>query len=214
MGNDLGRAIELVNAVRALLLRRSVLRSKTAILVATSGGQDSTCLTAIIAQLLDQWSWPVGGVSCNHLWQRDSFYAVFHVSKVSFWMRRRLFCAIPPREIGSEARARGWRYNLICRVAQLYGYQAVCTGQTGSDRVETALFNSFRGSGSRGLSALSWNRFLVVPYPKRLYLSSFIGTTPGQQAFLFPLNRDHKRWPPPFLHRHEAFYKSSPGQHS
>lgn len=154
-------------------------------LLATSGGQDSACLTAIVSQLLDQWRWNIGAISCNHLWQEDSLYALFHVARVSFWAEQKVFFATAPREVGSEARARGWRYNTIYRIARLYGYEAFCTGQTGSDRVETALFNSFRGSGARGLSPLAWNRFFVASYPERLYLSGFLGTSPCQRLLLF-----------------------------
>ena len=185
MQNDLARTIELVNGVQGLLLRRSVLKGKMSLLLATSGGQDSACLTAIVFQLVNQWKWQVGVVSCNHLWQQDSFYALFHVARVGFWTDQQAFFAIAPREIGNEARARSWRYNTTYRIARLYGYSTVCTGQTGSDRVETTLINLFRGSGARGLSSLPWNRLFVASFPERLYLSSFIGTIPCQQLLLF-----------------------------
>lgn len=185
MVNNLARAIELVNAVQRLLRRGSLLRGNASILVATSGGQDSACLTALVFQFANQWRWPVGTISCNHLWQNDSLYALFHVLRTSFWTEQQTFFATAPRDVGSEARARGWRYNTVCRVARLYGYQTVCTGQTGSDRVETALFNSFRGSGARGASSLTWNRLFAVTYPERLYLSSFTGTSPCQRLLLF-----------------------------
>ena len=58
----------------------------------------------------------------------------------------------------SETRARNWRHIAIQRGCSFYYSKTCVYGHTGSDRVETILFNLIRGSGSRGIACLPWKR--------------------------------------------------------
>lgn len=49
---------------------------------------------------------------------------------------------------------------MIQKIALSHGYEAIVTAHTASDRVETMLYNLFRGSGLRGLQSLAWKRLL------------------------------------------------------
>ena len=100
------------------------------------------------------------------------------------------FVSVVLRDTSSnESAARTWRHNMVQRVAGFYQYRAVWTGHTGSDRIETLLFNLMRGSGKRGLSSLHWSRFLTPCYPEMCHLSNFDGTSSTQKKRFFPLQR-------------------------
>lgn len=185
MGKDLEKSIELVNEVRTILKRRNALTSKKATMLAISGGQDSACLIAVAVQLREQWRSSLGIISCNHLWQGDSFHGLTHVCRLAFLVGQPIYFVAAPFKILNEVNARGWRYNSLQRIGGLYHFSTICTGHTASDRVETILFNLVRGSGKRGLSALSWNRFLVSNYPNSYHRVNFLGTAPSQSSDFF-----------------------------
>ena len=172
-----------------LVRKKRTFSSQISLLLSTSGGQDSACLTAIMAQLQRQWGNRLGTVACNHLWQDDSFYSSFHIARVCFLLKQS-FCFVPISHqptLNNEGKARVWRQNTIQRLAFFYQYPAICTGHTSSDRVETMLFNLIRGSGKKGLSSLYWSRFLKASYPELCYLSNFNGTAPDQkERFAWP----------------------------
>lgn len=183
MTNNRGRSVELVNSITVLLREKCSLTSHVSVLLSVSAGQDSVCLLAIMRQMQAQWQSRVGTVSCNHLWQEDSFYSLFHVSRVCLLLNKSFyFVPVVLRDTGSnEGAARVWRHNIVQRVAGFYQYRAVWTGHTGSDRIETLLFNLMRGSGKKGLSSLYWSRFLTPCYPKMCHLSNFDGTSSAQK---------------------------------
>ena len=195
MTNNRERSVELVNCIRILLRERCSLTSQISVLLSVSAGQDSVCLLAIMAQMQGQWQNRVGTVSCNHLWQEDSFYSLFHVSRVCLLLNQSFyFVPVVLRDTGSnEGAARIWRHNMVQRIAGFYQYRAVWTGHTGSDRIETLLFNLMRGSGKRGLSSLHWSRFLAPCYPEMCYLSNFDGTSSTQKKRFSPLQADSSR---------------------
>lgn len=185
MAKHLEKSIFLVNEVRRILERRNSVATNKSTLLAISGGQDSACLTAVAVQMQQQWSSSFGVVSCNHLWQQDSFHGGAHVCRLAFHVHWPLYFATPPLHIVNEAGARSWRYNSIQRIGHFYCFSTICAGHTASDRIETVLFNLIRGSGTRGLSALGWSRFFVTAYPRQYHLSNFEGTGCAQTRAFF-----------------------------
>ena len=185
MGKDLEKSIELVNQVRTILKRRNALTTNKATMLAISGGQDSACLIAIAVQMRDQWKGPFGIISCNHLWQHDSFYGLVHVCRLAFLVNQPLYFVAAPFNVFNEANARTWRYNTIQRIGGLYHFSTFCTGHTASDRIETILFNFVRGSGIRGLSSLGWSRWFIGGYPNWYHSANFEGTASNQSSAFF-----------------------------
>ena len=187
------RPVEFTNAVRDLLLQSCALGWTKGGLLATSGGQDSACLAVVGHQVQDHWRCRLGSISCNHLWQMDSFYALLHVARCNFWVGRPLCFATAPRGVTTESRARGWRYNVAQRVASLYHCQAISVGQTRSDLAETTLLNSFRGGGGRGLASLRWQQVRTTPCVERCHVANFTAAVIWQRALLFSPRA--QRWP-------------------
>lgn len=199
MGKDLEKSIELVNEVRTILKKRNALTANTATILAISGGQDSACLIAMATQMREQRRCSFGVISCNHLWQRDSFHGLVHVCRLAFLVCQPIYFVAAPFNISNEANARSWRYNSMHRIGGLYHFSTICTGHTASDRVETILFNFVRGSGTRGLSALGWNRFFVTSYPHWYHRANFHGTAPSQRSAFFHIERQQN---PPLVENH------------
>ncbi len=185
----------MVNQVRTILKRRNALTTNKATMLAISGGQDSACLIALAVQMRDQWKGPFGIISCNHLWQHDSFYGLDHVCRLAFLVNQPLYFVTAPFDVFNEADARSWRYNTIHRIGGLYHFSTICTGHTASDRVETILFNFVRGSGIRGLSSLGWNRWFISSYPNWYYSANFEGTAANQSSAFFDPKPLPPRWP-------------------
>jgi tRNA(Ile)-lysidine synthase len=63
----------------------------------------------------------------------------------------------------SEAEARQARYNFLRRVREVSNAQAIVTAHHQDDLLETAIINMLRGSGRKGLTALSSRSDLVRP---------------------------------------------------
>jgi tRNA(Ile)-lysidine synthase len=157
--------------VHQVLRSRQLLRRNQSILIAVSGGQDSLCLLKIMQDLQPRWGWRLGVVHCDHQWRSDSGA---NAEFVRDWVNQgitqeakqgakddeplTMHLCQAESALGSEAAARAWRYDCFEKLAVAYGYGAVVTGHTASDRAETLLYNLMRGCGGDGLGALQWIR--------------------------------------------------------
>ncbi|MDY6937711.1 MAG: tRNA lysidine(34) synthetase TilS [Cyanobacteriota bacterium] len=143
------------------LRQRHLLPKTSSILVAVSGGQDSLCLAKLLLDLQPKWDWRLGIAHCDHRWRSDSGSNTYHVEEIAagwnvpFVSRRAV--EVP----SSEATARQWRYQMLGEIAQEGEFDRIVTGHTQSDRAETLLYNLIRGSGTDGLTSLTWRRELV-----------------------------------------------------
>lgn len=156
--------------VHQALRSRQLLHRGQAVLIAVSGGQDSLCLLKIMQDLQPRWGWHLGVVHCDHQWRSDSGANAQFVRDWVVQGSRREDAGTQDSEPltmhlcqaesapGSEAAARAWRYDCFGQLAMQYGYGAVVTGHTASDRAETLLYNLMRGCGGDGLGALQWSR--------------------------------------------------------
>ena len=150
------KTIELVNFLQHLVNEKKLLISNQSIVLAVSGGQDSICLFFIFLQLKTQWSWNFSLLYCNHLWQKDSFYTMSHLFKLAYLLNVRIYLTITLQKILTEQKARNWRFLTFQRITQFYFLSGIVTGHSKSDRIETGLFNIFRGSGTKGVTSLDW----------------------------------------------------------
>jgi tRNA(Ile)-lysidine synthase len=63
----------------------------------------------------------------------------------------------------SEAQARSARYKFLDQIKQKYQAQAIITAHHQDDLLETAILNLMRGTGRRGLTAISQNPDIIRP---------------------------------------------------
>lgn len=150
-----------------VLRSRQLLQPEQRLLVAVSGGQDSLCLIRLLLDLQPKWDWTVAIAHCNHRWRTDSDANAAYVERLAqTWgvPYYGLMVAVDQKDnIGTEAGARTWRYQVLRETAIAHNYDAIATGHTASDRAETVLYNLMRGSGSDGLQSLTWQRVLPTP---------------------------------------------------
>ena len=158
------KTIELVNFLHQLVIKKKLLKSKQSLILAISGGQDSISLLFIFIQLKDQWNWKLSIIYCNHLWQKDSFYTMLHLFKLSYILNLPLYLAVTLQKVLTEQKARNWRSLTFQRITGFYLFSVIVTGHSKSDRIETGFFNLFRGSGTQGVSSLNWTKVKTKDY--------------------------------------------------
>ena len=118
------------------------------LLVALSGGQDSTCLIFFILiyqkLLSGQKKVRVGIIHCQHNWSIDSLDKANYLDSWLTLLKEldinvTLYSCIPNTPVATEGKSRQWRLNLFKRIAEKYKYNFVVTGHTLNDEVETFL---------------------------------------------------------------------------
>jgi tRNA(Ile)-lysidine synthase len=151
-------------AIRATLHRRKLIRGEDHVLVALSGGPDSTALLAALVELRDARE--VGRVSAiyvDHGLRADSAAdgdfasATCRALDVAFTRSRVI---VPPGNV--QAQARKVRYQALREEAARIGAARIATGHTRTDQAETVLLRLLRGSGSRGLAGIPPRRGDVI----------------------------------------------------
>lgn len=153
-----------MKTVAATLRRRRLLAGNDAVLVALSGGADSTALVAVLAALRDEGR--LKSVSALH---------VDHGLRVGGDLDAacaRASCdrlAVPFRSVkvqvgggNVQAAARRARYRALRAEAERTGATRIATGHTLSDQAETFLLRALRGAGARGLSAIPPRRGPII----------------------------------------------------
>ena len=185
MEKDIKRAIELINTVNTQLQSKCFFTNQKSLLLSFSAGQDSICMVFIIKHLEKQWRSIYGVFLCHHLWQSDSFYTVLHTVKISFLTGKSLSFVLASHKLKNEEMSRCWRHNSLQRVSLFYHYKTIATGHTASDRVETVVSNIIRGTGRRGLSSLTWNKFIQTCHPQQHNVANFAETCFLHKSYFF-----------------------------
>ena len=147
--------LKLINSIEnSLEFKKKIITSKK-ILIAYSGGQDSSSLLTIFYILSKKWKFQLGVVYCNHGWNKSTegtltAFTVLQSYKVPFY----IIDIAPERIQKSENNARQWRYSAFEEIMQYGKYDLLLTGHTLSDKIETILFNLCRGTGLKGVCSL------------------------------------------------------------
>ena len=164
-------SLTLVNKFNNFVIRENLLFPKNKLLIALSGGQDSICLVILLRQLMNQFNLKFGLIYCIHFWSVNNLYHHSHLLKLSFIMENKGFFPLVLNKSFTENNARNWRRSIIYRISTFYNYQKLVTGHSLTDRIETLLLNLFRGSGDKGVTALTNNQFLLNKSVKKNFLS-------------------------------------------
>lgn len=139
------------------------LEPSDAVLVAVSGGADSTALAALLSALAAE-GLPLRLVLAHvdHGWRGapEAAADVALLEALAAQLGLPLVTAgPPPPELPrTEADARRFRYRELSRLAMAHGCRAVATGHHVGDQAETFLMRLLRGSGLVGLAGIPWQR--------------------------------------------------------
>jgi tRNA(Ile)-lysidine synthase len=142
----------LLDAVRATL--HGALEPRAAVVLAVSGGPDSTALAYLVTEARPDLRAVVGHV--RHGLRddaEDARVAAAHARALGVEHRERSV-AVEVAGDGPEAAARQARYAALQEIATKVGATAILTGHTADDQAETVLLNIARGTGLRGLAGM------------------------------------------------------------
>lgn len=135
--------------------RQHALLGPGPILLAVSGGTDSTALALILAELRDELGLVLHVAHFDHRTRPDAAPedAAF-VADLADHVGARLRVGRADRPPASEDDARRSRYEFLRRVGREVAARAIATGHTRDDQAETVLLHLTRGSGLVGLAGM------------------------------------------------------------
>lgn len=147
----------LAGKVSSFIQNNSLLNQREKVLVAYSGGPDSTALLLALRELV----YPVCAVYVNHrLRGKESEQEEVFVRRFCAERRISLFVeqlSWKKKPSNLEEAARKKRYRHLAKVAHEQGFRNVALAHHRDDAAETFLLQLLRGSGPQGLSGL-WAR--------------------------------------------------------
>lgn len=151
-----GPGFDLVDGVLAAILRRRMLQGGETVLVAVSGGPDSTCLLDVLARLQDKLDLQIEVAHVDHGLGEDSAQVSARVAREVAALGYDVHVARARDLAGPnlQARAREFRYAFFDAIANDIGATRIATGHTLDDRVETTLGRLLHGAGTDGLAGL------------------------------------------------------------
>lgn len=151
-----GPGFDLVDAVLACVLRRRMLRGGESVLVAVSGGPDSTCLLDVLARLEEKLDLQIEVAHVDHGLSPRSSEVSARVARTTAALGYDVHVARADDLAGPNlhARARDFRYAFFSSIASDIGADRIVTGHTLDDRVETTLGRLLHGAGTSGVAGL------------------------------------------------------------
>lgn len=155
----------LVDTVRRALEAHALIEARHCVLVAVSGGPDSTALLLALHRLAGPMDLELCVVHVDHGLRPGSADEAAPVAALAKRLGRAFRAArveVPDGGGGLQERARTARYGCLEAVAQELGCGRIAVGHTRSDQAETVLHRLVRGAGVEGLGAIPWRRGRVV----------------------------------------------------
>jgi tRNA(Ile)-lysidine synthase len=173
----------------------SSLKKPSRLLVAISGGSDSTGLLLALKQALDAGDLPhsLCAVTIDHALRpasAEEARAVHTLCQTLSIPHQILRWAGDKPKTGLSAAARSARYRLLAQAAEQFHADAVMTGHTLDDQVETIAMRAERSAdGALGLSGMAE----ATLYERRLWIIRPFLTT-ARAAIRTFLEREHQSW--------------------
>ena len=151
-----GPGYEVVESAIATIDRHRMLERGDRVLVAVSGGPDSTCLLDVLWRLEARFELAIEVAHVDHGLQPGSDEVSSKVATVAAEAGFEVHVVRAPDLAGPNlhARAREFRYGFFELVAQRSGASRIATGHTLDDRVETTIARLIHGSGTAGLAGI------------------------------------------------------------
>ncbi|MCH7984041.1 MAG: tRNA lysidine(34) synthetase TilS [Chloroflexi bacterium] len=152
-------------------IRRASVPNGAVLIVAFSGGPDSSALLAGLSQLRDRWSFALVGVHVNHKIRpgtsdRDQLAAQQIAGQLGVDFTA-ITVEVPlvakKNNVSIESAARQLRYEALSRIASQRSAHGVVTGHTRDDQAETVLLHAGRGAGLKGIAGMRARSTLRIP---------------------------------------------------
>ena len=151
-----GPGFDLVQRAEAAIDRYRMLEVGDTVVVALSGGPDSTCMLDVLARLGEKWELDLVVAHVDHALSDESETIAAAVTSRAAKEGYEVHLARAPELEGANlhARARDFRYEFFEIVATRERAARIATGHTLDDRVETTLARLLHGAGTGGLAGL------------------------------------------------------------
>lgn len=160
----------LLKKVRETIKEHQLLHPGDRIIVAVSGGIDSTVLLHVLHELQDEYSLVLHVFHLNHLFREESAEEdaqfVCHLSRsLGIPVTIKTF-NVPKyckeRGLNAQEGARFIRYSLLQQQVEESGFHRVALGHQANDQGETILLHLLRGSGLDGLCGMKPRQGLYI----------------------------------------------------
>jgi tRNA(Ile)-lysidine synthase len=151
----------LLKKVQKTIQEYGLLKKKDKILIAYSGGADSTALLHLLLELRDEWSFELFLGHFNHKLRQSAEEDEQFVRDVA--QKQSLPVCVGSGDVRAQAESlklnieeagRKMRYEFLYEEALKIGGAKIATGHTITDQAETLLIRLMRGSGLRGLAGI------------------------------------------------------------
>lgn len=155
---------KLITKINTILQENLIISPSQNLLCTVSSGQDSILLFLILLHFKNQWNLNLGLVYCHHFWQTTNFFSFWQIWKIAFLFDLPYFFVLTEQKLSTENQARNWRQKSLERVAVLQNFDEIAFGHTGSDKLETSLWNMIRGSSPKGLNSIQQNTLAKISF--------------------------------------------------
>jgi tRNA(Ile)-lysidine synthase len=151
----------ILERIKKTIQEYKLLEKKDRILIAYSGGVDSTGLLNLLLELCEEWSFELFLGHFNHKLRQKADEDEQFVRRVA--KKYSLPLHVGSKDVRSYARqkklnieetGRELRYDFLKKTALKIGGAKIATGHTMTDQAETFLMRLMRGSGLRGLGGI------------------------------------------------------------
>ena len=152
----------ILDTVKETIAKHKLLNKKDKILLAYSGGLDSTGLVAVFLELRKEWLLELFLAHFNHRLRPSASADEQFVRKMAQEHELPLYVAsedvrafAKQNRLNLEEAGRTLRYDFLSKTAQKIGGAKIATGHTLNDQAETFFMRLLRGSGPKGLGSIS-----------------------------------------------------------
>ena len=151
----------IASTVRRTVRERALVSSGDHVLVACSGGPDSTTLLHVLHRLRSELGITLCVASIDHGLRPESASEVEQVGAFANTLGlpfHSVRVEVPREGASIQARARELRYRALQGIASSRGAARIAVGHTQDDQAETVLARVLRGAGLRGLGGIEARR--------------------------------------------------------
>ena len=151
----------LLDKVKETIKKHNLFLREEKILIAFSGGIDSTALLHLLRELQEEWPVTLALGHFNHKLRQNAEKEELFVRNVAEKLDLPLYVSSEDvrtyaveHKINIEEAGRKLRYDFLKDTAKKIGFSKIATGHTKNDQAETFFMRLFRGSGLPGLSGI------------------------------------------------------------
>jgi tRNA(Ile)-lysidine synthase len=151
----------ILDRIKKTIQEYNLLEQKDRILIAYSGGVDSTGLLALLLEIREEWSFELFLGHFNHKLRHTADEDEQFVRRMAKKNSLPLFVGgkdvrsyARTKKLNIEEAGRKLRYDFLKKTTLKIGRAKIATGHTMTDQAETFLMRLMRGSGLRGLAGI------------------------------------------------------------